>query len=393
MKLKKWLPILCIICLCLAMSACSDQTAVYVQSVEALMRMGGIAPGDRFAGFVVSENVTEIQKDADKSIHELLVKEGDDVTEGQSLFSYDTEQLQLSLDKLKLEQTQMQATIESYNTQIATLQQQSSGASGTTKLQYTIEIQSTQLDLKEAQLRLEAKKTEVKNAEALLKNATVVSPIKGRVQSINSSGTDSYGNPSAYITIQQAGSYRIKGLLGELQRGSIAEGDRIRIISRLDESEFWTGVVALVDYENPSQGSEYDRYYGAASDEMTSASKYPFYIQPDSTDGLLLGQHVYLERETEESAQSGPSISSAFICYEEDGSAYVWAEKRGKLTKQAVTLGEYNSIADLQEITDGLSAEDYIAFPDSELCSEGAPTTRDQLTEPVDETVQEGTVE
>ena len=36
---------------------------------------------------------------------------------------------------------------------------------------------------------------------------------------------------------------------------------------------------------------------------------------------------------------------------------------------------------DKQEITEGLSFEDYIAFPDPELCVEGAPTTHDQPEE------------
>ena len=393
MKLKRIPALICSLCMCLSLMACSNQTAVYVQSVETLSNLGGIAPGDRFAGLVVSEHVTEIQKDADKGIKELLVKEGDDVTEGQALFSYDTEELQLSLDKQKLELTQMQATIESYNSQIAALQQESNSATGSTKLQYTIQIQSTQLDLKEAQLRIKSKQEDVKKAEDLLANSTVVSPIKGRIQSINSSGTDNYGNPAPYITIQQSGSYRIKGNLGELQRGSLNEGDRIKIISRMDESIFWTGTVALVDYENPSQGSEYDRYYGASANEMTSASKYPFYVQPDSTEGLMLGQHVYMEIETESDAPVGVSISSAFICYDDNGSTYVWAERNKKLEKRSVTLGEYNPMADLQEITEGLTAKDYIAYPDPELCKEGAPTTRDQLTEPDSVVMQEGMVE
>lgn len=390
MELKKLTAALCAACLCLTLGACSDSSAVYVQSVEALMRMGGIAPGDRFVGVVVSENVTEIQKDSDKSVKELPVKEGDDVKEGQALFSYDTDQLQLNLDKQKLELTQMHATIDSYNAQINTLQQQSASATGTTKLQYTIEIQSTQLDLKEAQLRLKAKETEVQKAEELLENATVVSPVSGRIQSINSSGTDSYGNPAAFITIQQVGSYRIKGTLGELQRGGIVEGDRLTIRSRTDDTVTWSGTVTLVDYESPTQGNEFDRYYGGSSNEMTSSSKYPFYVQPDNTEGLILGQHIYMERETEEAETAGPSISSAFICYEEDGTAYVWAESNGKLKKRVVTLGEYNPMADLQEISDGLTVKDYIAFPDPELCVEGAPTTREQLTEPESETVEEG---
>ena len=77
-------------------AACGESgTAVYVQSVAELSGLGGIAPGDRFAGIVVSENVAEVDRDSDKTIKELLVKAGDDVTEGQILFSYDTDQLQL----------------------------------------------------------------------------------------------------------------------------------------------------------------------------------------------------------------------------------------------------------------------------------------------------------
>ena len=75
------------------------------------------------------------------------------------------------------------------------------------------------------------------------------------------------------------------------------------------------------------------------------------------------------------------SISSAFLCYEEDGSTYVWAEKGRKLEKRAVTLGEYNPMNDTQQITHGLTEEDYIAFPDPELCQEGASTTHDQVEE------------
>ena len=117
---KRRLALILAVIMVLALSACGGKgTAVYVQSVAELSAMGGIAPGDRFAGIVVSENVAEIKKDADKAVAELLVREGDDVTEGQLLFSYDTQELQLSLDKLLLEQSQLEAAIENYTEQIA----------------------------------------------------------------------------------------------------------------------------------------------------------------------------------------------------------------------------------------------------------------------------------
>lgn len=381
MNLKKAFALVLAICLTLTMAACSKEGAVYVQSVEDLASMGGIVPGDRFAGIVVSENVTEINKDGDKTIAELLVKEGDDVAEGQELFSYDTDALQLALDKQRLELEQLEATIENYYSQIMTLERDRDRASANNKLQYTIEIQSAQLDLKEAEMNLKTKQTEVQASEALLENATVVSPVGGRVTSISESGTDNFGNPLPYITIQQSGSYRIKGTLGELQRGGIVEGDRMKVFSRTGAEETWTGTVTLVDYESPYQGSDMDRYYGMSSDEMSSSSKYPFYVELESYDGLILGQHIYMELQTEEGQTAGIRISGAFFCYEEDGSAYVWAEKRGKLEKRPVTLGEYNPMQDTWEVTEGLTEEDYIAFPDPQLCQEGVPTTRDQVVQ------------
>ena len=375
--MKKMLLIF-ILVLSLVLSGCgSGSGGVYVQSVEVLSSMGGIAPGDHFLGMVVSEHVTEIKKDSDKAVEELLVKEGDDVKKGQELFSYDTEELQLNLDKKTLELEQLKASIETYKSQIKQLEQERAAVSGSERMRYTLEIQSTQVDMKEAELKIKTSERAVEDAATLLENSTVVSPIDGRVQNINESGTNNQGEPAAYITIQQIGSYRIKGVLGELQRGAIMEGDRVTIISRTDENLSWSGTVTLVDYENPSQGSDMDRYYGMATDEMTASSKYPFYVELDSTEGLMLGQHLYIKLEAEEGQTTGIPVGSAFVCYEEDGSAYVWAETKGKLEKRSVTLGEYNPMTDAQEILSGISLEDYIAFPD-EHCREGAATTREE---------------
>ena len=389
MKLKRCMAAVLALVMALSFAGCgSKDGAVYVQSVAELANLGGIAPGDRFAGLVVSENVAQVQKDGEKTIAELLVKEGDDVKEGDPLFSYDTEELELALAKQELELEQLKASIEKYKEQIEDMEKQSKRVGGTEKLQYTIQIQSTQVDLMEAELKLKTKETEVTRSRDILENATVVSPVTGRVQSINENGMDNYGNPLPYISIQQAGSYRIKGTLGELQRGGIMEGSRMQIISRTDDTIRWSGTVTLVDYENPSQGSDNSTYYyGTMTDEMSSSSKYPFYVELDSTEGLILGQHVYLELEAEDGETAGPSIDMAFVAYDEDGSTYVWAENRGKLEKRPVTLGEMNYMLGTVEILEGLTEADYIAFPDMELCVVGAPTTHEFV-----EAAQEGEV-
>lgn len=385
--MRKWMAMLLVLVMVLALTACAeDENAVFVQSVADLANMGGIAPGDRFPGIVVSENITEIQKDGQMVVEELNVREGDDVTAGQELFCYDTQQLQLALDKQRLELEQLLATIENYKEQIKDLEKDRENNSN--KLEYTVQIQTLQVDLKEAEINVKAKESAVQQSETLLANAVVYAPVDGRIQSISESGTDNYGNPLAYITIQQTGSYRIKGTIGELQRGAIMEGTRMEVHSRTDDRT-WAGTVMLVDYESPSQENPNAMYYGGVSDEMSSSSKYPFYLELDATDGLLLGQHVYLQLENQEAAENTLTIGSSFIAYEEDGTAYVWADKNGKLEKRPVELGEYNMMNDTYEILSGLTETDHIAFPDFELCAEGVPTTQ---VEPIQEAAPESGV-
>jgi hypothetical protein len=93
-----------------------------------------------------------------------------------------------------------------------------------------------------------------------------------------------------------------------------------------------------------------------------------------------------MELAFEEGSQpSGPVISSAFICYEENGSAFVWVEEGSSLKKRNVTIGQENFMLGTVEILEGLEAEDYIAFPDPEVCVPGAPTTRTEPVNPAEE--------
>ena len=365
-------------CLLLGLTSCSvKENHVFVQKVSALSQMGGIGAADRFNGIVVSENVTELQKDKEKVIEAVYVREGDDVTTGQKLFAYDTDQLQLTLEKQKLELEQLESSIENYGIQIAQLEKDRDRAYSADKLKYTLQIQTNQIDLKEAELKLKTKQSEVQKSEHLLANALVTSPVDGRVTAISEEETDEYGKPKPYITIQQTGSYRVKGMLNEMQRGAIMEGARLRMESRLDPEEFWMGTVTLVDYENPTQGNS-NGYYNMDSDEMGNSSRYPFYVELDSSDGLMLGQHLYLSvAGEEETTLEGVTLSGAFVCYDEDGSTYVWADNgQGRLEKRTVELGDYDGMKDVYVILSGLEESDYVAFPDEAVCTPGVPTTK-----------------
>ncbi len=377
------------------MAGCTDKgTAVYVQSVEKLTEMNTLSANDRFPGVVEAESVIEIKKDEDKTVAELLVKAGDAVEEGQELFRYDTDQLKLKLDKEKLELEQLEAKIENNQAQIAELEKERKKAPEGEKLQYTVEIQSLQVDLKEAELNKSAKAEEIKASEDILAHAAVVSPAAGRVQAVNESGTDSYGNPAPYITIQQTGTYQVKGTLGELQRGGLQEGSRMRIYARTADEQMWQGTVTRIDYESPTGNDNTMAMRGfITEDTTTTASKYPFYVELDSTDGLILGQHVYLTLDTGEADPAALRLGAAFLCMEESGETYVWADRNGRLEKRAIVVGEYDPVTDTYPVVDGLTAQDYIAFPDEALCRTGAATTREEPANPTKAPAPESVVE
>ena len=53
--------------------------------------------------------------------------------------------------------------------------------------------------------------------------------------------------------------------------------------------------MSSIDLEKPEQSQTQDFYYGDyIGVSADSSSKYPFYVELDDSEGLMLGQHVYI---------------------------------------------------------------------------------------------------
>ena len=99
--MKKLTLIVTALALMLGICACgSDGAGISVQRADQLAAAG--QAGDRYAGMVVSENVVEIQRDSSKTVEELYVEVGQEVKAGDKLFSYDSDALELDLEKAQL---------------------------------------------------------------------------------------------------------------------------------------------------------------------------------------------------------------------------------------------------------------------------------------------------
>ena len=328
----------------------------------------------RMAGTVEPQETWEVQKSSDREVEQILVKAGDEVKVGTALFVYNTEQTQTELEEAQLEIERLDGEMENLKTQIAQLEKEKKKAAEDEKFSYTTQIQTAQTDLKKSEYEKKAKQEEISQKQDKIANATVVSEIDGIVKSINDgSETDMYSSDSnAFITILATGDYRIKGKVNEQNLSEIQEGEKAIVRSRVDENQTWSGTFTAVNTDE-AENNNNNMYYGATSTETTS---YSFYEMLDSSDGLLLGQHVYIEKDLGEE-QSGIWLDEGYIV-NADSKPYVWTEdKKGKLEKRDVTLGEYNEETYQYEIQSGLEESDYIAFP-QDFLEEGMKATHEE---------------
>ena len=374
MKLRSIIAVFLAVLLAAGLSACSGGggETVYAQSVRSLNDAGPVGLADRYAGVAVSGRTKEFKKDPSLTVEEILVEEGQLVKAGDVLFTYNNESAGLNVEQAQLEIESMKNKIDVANAQIAELTKERNAAASADKLGYTLEIQGLEADVKETQYNIGVKEKELKALQEAAADTQVKSDLAGRVTAINTGGeTADDGSEKPFITIVETGNLRIKGLINELNRGALNEGDVVTIRSRTDDAQTWRGVVRSIDWANAEQGNQngYEMYGGMyGGDEMTTSSKYPFYVEVEDPGELFIGQHVYIEPgEAVANWADTLTLPSWLIC-DPDGDPWVWAvNARDKLEKRSVTLGDYDEETDSYAIADGLTMEDYVAYPDDTL--------------------------
>lgn len=338
----------------------SSEDRVYVEKVSRIMNQY-TGTSNRYNGTVESQDSYEVRVDSSRTVNKIQVEVGNEVEEGQTLLTYDTSDLKMQIEQANLEVESINNDIENYTKQKDRLAQEREQAPESEKFSYSTEIQNVENSIAQKQFDLESKQLEISKYQTQISNSTVTSKVSGIVKEINENGMDANGNSAPFMTILQSGDYRIKGSIDEQNIWSLTEGQPVVIRSRVDETKTWNGTITLIDTENPQQNSN-DYYY--SSSETVGASKYPFYIELDSADGLILGQHVYIELDQgQEEEKEGLWLYGYYIIQDED-TPYVWAaNSRNRLEKRYVELGDYDADMDEYEIVDGLTEEDYITWP------------------------------
>ena len=357
----------------------TSEDAVHVDSVAMITGIGGgNGLTERYGGETVAQATLEVKLASDRKVEECYVKEGDEVKEGDKLFIYDTQESEDKLAQTQIDIERAQGEIETSKRAITENERMRNQASEEDKLTYTTAILQEENSIKQKEYDIKQKEREITKLQEEIDNAVVTAEMAGIIQSIkdpdDSGSSYDYGyggdESSAYITILAAGDFRIEGKMNEQNMMGIMEGMPMIVFSRIDENMRWYGTVSEID-TSPVEENQNNYYYGG--DSGADSSTYKFYVELDSSEGLILGQHVYMEADVgQEEVKEGLWLEDYYIM-EEDGTNYVWAASSSNvLEKREVTLGEYDEDQMKYEITEGLDEDDYIAFPMDEY-AEGQP--------------------
>lgn len=364
--------------------AASGASPVYVASVASITGTGADTD-PRYSGLVEPQQVTKVEKDESRTVAEVMVAEGDEVQVGTPLFRYDTDEMQLSIRQAELELEGIANQITTLKDQKKDLEAEKAKASKDEQYSYTVSIQSVEFSIKEQEIERSKKQAEIEKLKSSAENNQVLSEVEGTIQQINlTPKTDANGQNLPFMSILSSGEFRIKGTVTEQNINSIYEGQQVTIRSRVDNDTVWTGTIDSINYE-PVQDNQ-NMYYGG--DQGEQSSKYNFFVVLSQLEGLILGQHVYIEPSLGDGTQDrvGLWLPAMYIITDKDPGeesdvsgtvGYVWArDENEKLEKRQLLLGEYDQGEDKYEVVSGLETKDYIAMPADDLVP-GGPTTTD----------------
>ncbi len=349
-----------------------NQEVAYVEKVSVLIGQEDSAGlVNRYAGVVEAQESWSVKQNSDAKIKEMLVKVGDSVKKGDSLFTYDIDKYNSDLEQAEIDQERLENELETAKETVTQLEKEKKAAKASEQANFTIQIKEQELTVKQTELDIESKKIEVQKLKDNIEHATVTSEIDGVVKSINTGETEedslSGDGEDSLITIMQTGNLRIKGTINEQNINSLGQGASLIVRSRTDPDQTWKGVISKVDTER-TDNSQNNAMYG--NESGSGSTSYPFYVTLDSSEGLMIGQHVYMELDQgqlDEDKKDGIWLYDYMFDMTDASHPFVWADKNGKLEKREIKLGAYDEDLMAYEIVSGLALEDAIAMPDERL--------------------------
>ena len=362
----------------------------------AMLDMGAYGSGESFSGTIYDSAQQNIFAGADKKVETVFVKEGDSVKKGDELFRYDTTLLELDVEEKQLSVniclTQYQNIVPYVEPVTEAVEETVEDSTETelpepsdedvsediveeadTEEHYTAQekadkIAEQELAVRRAQNALDAAKQDLLEAQESLNNATVTSQLDGKITKIQD--PESYDTSSAFCTIIGDSGVTVKGYIGELKRAELKPGDSLYVSSYFTGTGTEAEVLTVNDY--PVEGQD-GGYYG---DGNPNSSYYEFTAFMDDAQGFEVGDSVEVTVMNDDAGSGMITLEKMYVRTDDNGT-YVMKDVDGELKRQDVKTVK-SGISDYIIVTDGLTYDDYIAFPYGSKAKEGTLTTTEE---------------
>ena len=212
------------------------------------------------------------------------------------------------------------------------------------------------------QIRMAEAEYKIKLTEA--SDGNVYAQIDGTVMSLLSEEeAREMGQP--LMKVSGGGGFYVEGAVSELEKDKLKAGQEVTV-NDWNTGMTYTGTVRSVGDFPANNG-----YWSGMGNP--NVSYYPFTVYVDESADLQEGRYVSVMYSSAE-AQSGLYLEN-FMIRAEQGRSYLYVlGADGKLEKRFVTTGK-SLWGSYTEILDGLTAEDYLAFPYGKNVRDGAKAT------------------
>ena len=172
------------------------------------------------------------------------------------------------------------------------------------------------------------------------------------------------------IKVSAGGGFYVEGTVGELDRDSLVIGQEVTV------NDWYTGMVYVGKIESLGDYPSAEGYWNGMGNP--TSSYYPFRVYVEESADLQSGSYVSIIFSAG-SEEQGVYLENPFIRTEK-GRSYVWVRgEDGLLEQRYVTTGK-SLWGSYTQILEGLSGEDYVAFPYGKNLRDGAETVESDLS-------------
>ena len=224
-------------------------------------------------------------------------------------------------------------------------------------------------EIKDHQFRVKMAEAEYAIMQTEADTGKVVAKIDGTVVSLLSE-EEAKETMQPIMKISGGGGFYVEGSVSELEKDKLQIGQQVTINDWNTGMEYTGTVQSVGDF--PSA----DGYWNGMGNP--NASYYPFKVFIEENADLQEGTYVNVVYSTATN-QQGIYLENPFLRTEQ-GTTYVYVRgSDGKLEKRPITTGK-SLWGSYTEVLEGLSEEDFIAFPYGKTVIPGADTVESDMS-------------